>query len=302
MEFELNDYHKDISDDLLLTDMMETARRLGQTSLSRNKYRENGTYGARTIERRFGGWLQACRLCGFDEAKNQHSAMPISEDECIRDLQDVSDKLGTRLLTKSLYDQHGKFHFSTMEHRFGSWNKALIAAGLDITRNVEFSEKDLFQEIERIWILLGRQPTTTDLKRGISKYSLNSYNRRFGGWRGALEAFVEWVNHEENATHYALPLDKSISCPPSEKVAKAITHTTPRDVNLRLRFLVMQRDNFKCCICGASPAKDPSIELHIDHIIPWSKGGETTIENLQTLCSRCNLGKSNLLEDREKTL
>ena len=33
----------------------------------------------------------------------------------------------------------------------------------------------------------------------------------------------------------------------------------------------MKRDNFKCCLCGASPAKDPSIELHIDHIIPYSK-------------------------------
>ena len=76
---------------------------------------------------------------------------------------------------------------------------------------------------------------------------------------------------------------------------KAKTHTTSRNVNARLRFRVMQRDNFKCCMCGASPAKDPSVELHIDHIIPWSKGGETTIDNLQTLCSKCNLGKSDLL-------
>lgn len=53
----------------------------------------------------------------------------------------------------------------------------------------------------------------------------------------------------------------------------------------------MKRDNFKCVLCGASPAKDPKIELHIDHIIPWSKGGESTIDNLQTLCSACNLGK-----------
>ena len=68
-------------------------------------------------------------------------------------------------------------------------------------------------------------------------------------------------------------------------------HTTKRNISITLRYQIMKRDNFKCVLCGASPAKDPSIELHIDHIIPWSKGGESTIDNLQTLCSVCNLGK-----------
>ncbi|MCL4507775.1 MAG: HNH endonuclease [Chloroflexi bacterium] len=36
------------------------------------------------------------------------------------------------------------------------------------------------------------------------------------------------------------------------------------------------------------------MELHVDHILAWSKGGETVLENLQTLCSVCNLGKSNV--------
>ena len=72
-------------------------------------------------------------------------------------------------------------------------------------------------------------------------------------------------------------------------------HKTSRDINLRLRFRVLQRDNFKCCACGASPAKDASVELHVDHIMPWAKGGETVLENLQTLCSKCNLGKSDMV-------
>ena len=65
-----------------------------------------------------------------------------------------------------------------------------------------------------------------------------------------------------------------------------------RAISDKLRYQVLKRDNFKCCACGASPAKEPSVELHIDHIIPWSKGGESTLENLQTLCSKCNIGKS----------
>ena len=67
-----------------------------------------------------------------------------------------------------------------------------------------------------------------------------------------------------------------------------------RVISDKLRYQVLKRDNFKCCACGASPAKDPAVELHIDHIIPWSKGGKTTFDNLQTLCSRCNIGKSDL--------
>lgn len=69
-------------------------------------------------------------------------------------------------------------------------------------------------------------------------------------------------------------------------------HKTKREIGLQLRFKVFKRDNFKCCLCGASPAKDPTVELHVDHIIPWAKGGETTLDNLQTLCSKCNIGKS----------
>ena len=78
----------------------------------------------------------------------------------------------------------------------------------------------------------------------------------------------------------------------SPKKTDEDTHRTKRNIPVTLRYQIMKRDNFKCVLCGASPAKDPSVELHIDHIIPWSKGGESTIENLQTLCSKCNLGKS----------
>jgi 5-methylcytosine-specific restriction endonuclease McrA len=60
-----------------------------------------------------------------------------------------------------------------------------------------------------------------------------------------------------------------------------------------MQWQVLKRDNFKCVACGRSPAKDPNVELHVDHIKPWSKGGETIFENLQTLCSVCNIGKSN---------
>jgi hypothetical protein len=57
-----------------------------------------------------------------------------------------------------------------------------------------------------------------------------------------------------------------------------------------LRMEILKHDNFRCCLCGKSP-KDGVTELHVDHIIPISKGGTSTENNLQTLCCDCNIGK-----------
>lgn len=58
-----------------------------------------------------------------------------------------------------------------------------------------------------------------------------------------------------------------------------------------LRYQILNRDHYRCVVCGRS-AKEDHVKLHVDHIIPVSKGGKTVPENLQTLCEDCNLGKS----------
>lgn len=66
-----------------------------------------------------------------------------------------------------------------------------------------------------------------------------------------------------------------------------------KKMSASLRYDVLKRDGFKCKICGATA--DDGAKLHVDHIIPISKGGKTEMDNLQTLCERCNLGKSDKL-------
>ena len=61
-----------------------------------------------------------------------------------------------------------------------------------------------------------------------------------------------------------------------------------------LRYDILNRDNFACVICGASSKQ--GARLHVDHIIPVSKGGKSIPSNLRTLCERCNIGKSNKIE------
>lgn len=64
----------------------------------------------------------------------------------------------------------------------------------------------------------------------------------------------------------------------------------------KLRQQIKERDHFTCKYCGASISKEPNLLLEIDHIVPVSKGGLTTEDNLQTLCWRCNRKKSNKVE------
>jgi len=73
--------------------------------------------------------------------------------------------------------------------------------------------------------------------------------------------------------------------------ARAMRQRERNLMTASVRMNVLQRDSFRCQMCGATASDGAT--LHIDHIVPISRGGRTSLENLQTLCDSCNLGKSN---------
>lgn len=58
------------------------------------------------------------------------------------------------------------------------------------------------------------------------------------------------------------------------------------------RFNVFLRDRFTCQYCGESK---PAQKLTFDHVVPRSRGGRTTWENVVTACGKCNLRKGGRL-------
>jgi hypothetical protein len=71
-------------------------------------------------------------------------------------------------------------------------------------------------------------------------------------------------------------------------------------ISTRTKFEVRKRDGFKCRYCGATPM---ARLLHVDHVVPVSKGGTNEMENLVTACVDCNLGKAGVpLSDVRKGL
>jgi 5-methylcytosine-specific restriction endonuclease McrA len=81
--------------------------------------------------------------------------------------------------------------------------------------------------------------------------------------------------------------------------AKGYTPQKERDakpVPQRVRFFILQRDNFRCCACGRNPEED-GVKLEIDHKVSRSRGGTNSPDNLWTLCQDCNRGKSHFNAD-----
>jgi len=205
------------------------------------------------------------------------------EADLIADIKRVAALLNKTTLTTTEYNYHGRWHVDTPIRHFKQWNIALEASGLMVSKRINIPATELFDNLKNIWILKGRQPYSSEIVKPFSQFDLSVYTRKFGSWRKALEAFVN------NMSNDSAEFDYNYEISDTENIDRQ------RNVNLRLRFFIMQRDNFKCTKCGRSPATDSKIILHIDHKIPWSKGGKTNIENLQTLCSDCNLGKSDIL-------
>ena len=206
---------------------------------------------------------------------------PVSSDELIADIRRVAELTEIKIISQKLYAKFGRYDPTTASRRFGSWNQAVIKAGLEVANEINYTDDQLYENLMLLWEHSGRQPRRAELALPPSLISQSPYTRRFRTWANALEKFVAYANSQE----IMQPLAGSAAAAPR----------TRRDPSLRLRFWVMKRDNFSCRACGGSPALHPGLSLHVDHIKAWSLGGGTVEDNLQTLCEPCNLGKSNVL-------
>lgn len=201
-----------------------------------------------------------------------------SEDQLLADLRACASTLSAQTVTSRQYHDNGNYYTTVYVRKFGSWNNALIRAGLQPAKEFRVGPEPLLHNLAHLWTTLGRQPHASDLIPPHSRYGRKPYLRVFGTWLKALQYFVQWSAGKTRG----LPPIKGPKAP-----------TPNRNITWRTRYLVMKADNFRCRACGATPATQPGTILHIDHIKPLSKGGTSHPANLQTLCQTCNIGKSN---------
>ncbi|MEM9220817.1 MAG: HNH endonuclease [Pseudomonadota bacterium] len=116
--------------------------------------------------------------------------------------------------------------------------------------------------------------------RPLSYYPLSLWS-----WQDAIKAvFLDRVNIVSEYTAEVRSPSFRMRLP---SVVSLKTYIRPARFPAFTRFNVFLRDKFECQYCGASD------DLTFDHLVPRSRGGMTTWDNVITACSPCNLRKGN---------
>lgn len=102
-------------------------------------------------------------------------------------LQSLAAQLGK---TPTVVDMHnnGDYHPEMYTDQYGSWEKALTAAGLDPAEMgaKKIPDRELLAELHRLYEKLGRSPTQQDMNE-YGQYADTTYRNRFESWNNALQ-------------------------------------------------------------------------------------------------------------------
>jgi hypothetical protein len=119
----------------------------------------------------------------------------------------------------------------------------------------------------------------------------DSYIQMAKGRPHRLDLLIANLSRWLQRSTYGVKPESNSSVPDEVNASAAKAAEAKVRVMPALRWQVFQRDQWKCVACGRN-SHDGAI-LHVDHIVPRSIGGLDALENFQTLCNVCNIGKSN---------
>lgn len=122
------------------------------------------------------------------------------------------------------------------------------------------------------------------LTRLQTRYKQVSYHKQ--AYKVPVVVKENYCNLDIIKNRYNALAKINFECTVSEYTAK----DQRKRMNKQLRDEIAKRDNYTCQRCGKY--MPDGVGLHIDHIVPISKGGKSVPSNLQVLCSKCNGSKS----------
>jgi hypothetical protein len=301
------DFLTEYTDEALLAELRRIAALLapGEPLTTTTYERLSPKVAHTTTRRRFGGWKEALERAGLahlyhgqpvSQKMKTQPARGSSDADLLAELKRVHAFVGKEWLTSTDFNSHSVTSTDSIRRHFGSFRKALGAAGIPNApvKARQFTKQQCFENIAEVWTHYGRPPAYREMFQPPSRIQGKTYVMRWGTWRRTLKAFVDWANADDQAQDPNSPHHQTDAVPAAAKQPNR-TEADCREIRPGLRFKVFMRDRFRCIACGRSPATNVNTELHTDHILAVANGGKTTLENLQTLCQDCNLGKGRIV-------
>lgn len=225
----------------------------------------------------------------------------IPREKIIGELEKVAEKYQYTRFTSKDFLRDASIGHQVVFREFGTWDEAMrvltnhlkqknltLKQRTKPKRKDAYTQRQLFDEMQRIWSKIGHRPSKIEWEQADPEINYNTVRRHFNGWTNACLKFIEHITGETVVENKAI--SEKLDNQPKKKVKYEPENN--RTIPLGIRLEVLARDNFRCVYCGKSPSTDIGTKLHIDHILPFSKGGKSILENLQALCLDCNLGKS----------
>jgi hypothetical protein len=154
------------------------------------------------FKKEFGGWTEALEEAGFTPSKNQYNSK-VSREELLEEIVRLSEEHceGEPPRERDVED-FSKYSIRPFYTEFGKWNDALEASNIDgVYQYKDIPRKDLIESIKNVFEEHGVLLKEDFVKH--SEYSLNPYDRRFGGFANAvIEAGYEPRRYR------GIPIDK----------------------------------------------------------------------------------------------
>ena len=154
----------------------------------------------------------------------------------------------------------------------------------------KYTKSYLLEKLHEAFILLKRSPSGRDLDCIPDFPSRGAYRNHFGTINKAKK--IAGIPLSIPGHFHPLRIRYIDSRGIDTRTGKR-PYSPPQKASLKLRFQILERDNFTCQYCGKTP--QDGIKLEVDHITPISKGGTKAKKNLITACFFCNGGKKDVL-------